>query len=86
MTPADAETTLSKIPEYNWLTKSSQQWWTVQQVAVGMGVGESVVRQRCTSGEIQGAYLASQQAGWRIPRSGLLVFLANLYSKGAALS
>lgn len=79
-----AEALLDAIPEYHWLTRSDAPIWRVQQVAGPLGVTEHIVRNWCEGGLIRGAikYDASQ-VGWRIPRSGLLVFLAARMQGGA---
>ncbi len=71
-----AQQALVAIPEYDWLTRSSQPWFTVAEVAPQMGVSKETVRGWCESGQIKHATLYQQQVGWRMPRSGLLVFFA----------
>lgn len=71
-----AERKLAGIPEYSWLTASRNEWWTVSEIAEHLRVGNKTVLAWCAG--IAGATKLSQQAGWRIPRSGLLVYLARL--------
>lgn len=75
------ETTLNAIPEYDWLTKSAQSWWTVAEVSLHTGVSHETVRSRCESGEIPGAIQYDRPVGWRMPRSGLLAFYAERYRR-----
>ncbi|HEV2459221.1 MAG TPA: hypothetical protein VGS80_12755 [Ktedonobacterales bacterium] len=72
-----AEALLDAIPEYHLLTRSPTPFWKVQQVAGPLGVTEHIVRNWCERGYIRGAIKYDDpQVGWRIPRSGLIVFLA----------
>ncbi len=72
----EAQRTLAAIPEYDWLTRSTQPWFSVSEIAPQMGVSKEAVRGWCERGEIQHATLYTQQVGWRMPRSGLLMFFA----------
>ncbi len=72
----EGEQVLAQFPEYRWLTSSGLQWWTVSEVADHLGVGKDVVRGWCERQEIPGAVLYGQQIGWRMPRSGLIVYCA----------
>lgn len=76
---------LSGIPEYAWLVESDQPWWKAAEVAKHAGVTADVVRSWCDSGKIQGAMLYAQQVGWRMPRSGLLLFFAGIVNRGGRL-
>ncbi len=71
-----AEPILARLPEYAWLTSSSKPWWTVAEVAENLVIGASAVRNWCEQGLIPGAVLHSRQLGWRMPRSGLMQYLA----------
>jgi hypothetical protein len=73
----EAERILAQLPEYGWLTSDSKSWWTVSEVAEHLEIGESAVRGWCEKGLIPGAVLHSRQLGWRIPRSGLMLYLAD---------
>lgn len=71
-----AEQQLAGFPEYDWLRLSNTLWWTVSEVAEHLGVGRDVVRAWCERHEVPGAVLYAPQVGWRMPRSGLVVFCA----------
>ena len=73
---AEAQRLLASIPEYHWLTQSDQAWFTVAEVAPNMAVSKETVRGWCEAGQIKHATLYQQQVGWRMPRSGLLLFFA----------
>jgi hypothetical protein len=77
----EAERILSQVPEYAWLITSQKPWWTVAEVSEQLGIGESVVRSWCDRGLIPGAVLHSRQTGWRMPRSGLIQYLAEAYHR-----
>lgn len=81
-----AERVLHAIPEYDWLSRSGQQWYTVSEVAPQMAVSKEMVRAWCERGQIVGAVLYGQQIGWRMPRSGLLLFFAEIVHGGGRLS
>lgn len=81
----EAEQTLGGIPEYAWLTQSGTQWYTVAEVAEAMNVGKDVVRRWCERGQIANAVMYGQQIGWRMPRSGLLLFFAEIVRGGGRL-
>lgn len=72
----ESQQTLEAIPEYDWLTRSEQQWFTVSEVAPHMAVSKETVRDWCETGQIKHATLYKQQVGWRMPRSGLMLFFA----------
>lgn len=77
-----AQLELATIPEYDWLTQSDEPWFTVAQVAPHMGVSKETVRGWCENGHIKHATLYQQQVGWRMPRSGLLLFFARRVREG----
>jgi hypothetical protein len=72
----EAQRLLATIPEYDWLTQSTQPWFTVAEVAPHMSVSKETVRGWCEAGQIKHATLYQQQVGWRMPRSGLALFFA----------
>lgn len=73
---------MRQYPDYDWLTKSGLQFWTVSEVAKNLNIGPAAVRARCESGAFDGALFYGVQIGWRIPRSGLIVYLATLARDG----
>lgn len=81
-----AEQTLRAIPEYAWLAESGQQWYTVAEVAEAMSIGKDVIRRWCERGLIANAVMYGQQIGWRLPRSGLLLFFATIVRGGGRLN
>ena len=81
-----AEQTLRAIPEYAWLADSGQQWYTVAEVAEAVSIGKDVIRRWCERGLIANAVMYGQQIGWRLPRSGLLLFFAEIVRSGGRLS
>lgn len=83
MTPEAAEQALRHFPEYDWLTQSGQQWWAVTEIKEKLGIGEQAIRTRCENGMIPGAVNHGVAVGWRIPRRGLLMFVASLPRGGA---
>jgi hypothetical protein len=66
------------IPEDVWLVGGGQQWYKVSEVAPQLGVSTDVVRTLAERGAIPGAVLHGQQTGWRLPHSGLVLYLARL--------
>ena len=71
-----ARRTLKRLPEYSWLfSDGTPDWWTVDQVAERLAVSKKTVYGWCA--HIIGARAAEGKAGYRIPRSGLTIFLAD---------
>lgn len=81
----EAERILQATPEYDWLARSGQQWYTVAEVATAVAVSKALVRAWCERGQIAGAVLYGQQIGWRLPRSGLLLFFAEIVRGGGRM-
>jgi hypothetical protein len=72
-----ATRTLRRIPEYAWLfSPVAPAWWATEQVAEAMVVSKKTVYSWCR--DIIGARPGEGKAGYRIPRSGLIIFLADL--------
>lgn len=85
MTPeqlAAAEAMLARRPEFDWLTKSAEAWYTASQVAAGAGMSPVTVRKLCERGEIPGAVYYGPDIGWRMSRSGLVEYLAGALGRG----
>ncbi|MBA3822412.1 MAG: hypothetical protein H0X24_00750 [Ktedonobacterales bacterium] len=80
---SEAEQYLRGYPEFDWLTKSGQQWFKTQEVSDGLGIGEAAVRAICDRQEIDGAINYGKPIGWRMPRAGLFMYLATLKRRGA---
>ena len=76
LTTEEAETILRPLPEYHVFTENKKPWWTAQEVAEGLGIGTAIVRGWCENQDIVGAVKYPGPAGWRMPRSTLLPFLA----------
>ena len=70
----DAERLLDTVPEYHWLTRNTQAWWSTREIAKGLGVSVNIVLGWCKSRQIPGA--VEYPGRWSIPRSALLIFLA----------
>lgn len=81
----EATQALAPFPEYDWLTKSGTQWYTVAEVADQLAISKEAVRGWCERGLIVPANLYGQQIGWRLSRSGLLVFFARIVRGGGRL-
>jgi hypothetical protein len=60
--------------QYEWLRDGSA-WWTVQEVAVGVGVGISTIVRLCQQGKFSGALNHGHRMGWRIPFNALIPWL-----------
>jgi len=78
LSPEEAEKILRPRAEYKWLTESGVQFWTVTDVAKNLNIGGNAIRVRCEDKTIKDAIFYGTQLGWRIPRSSLLVYLAEL--------
>jgi hypothetical protein len=76
MTVEQAQEILTKIPEYAWLTASSELWFTTGEVAAALRTSPATVRSWCERGAIAGASDYGGRIGWRMPRSGLLLYFA----------
>ena len=74
MTYDQARELLDALPEYHWLTRNDQPWWSATEVARGLGVHVRVVTGWLDTKQIPGAI--EYPGKWSIPRSTLLVFLA----------
>jgi hypothetical protein len=79
---AAAERLLAAIPEYAWLVQSGKQFYTVSEVSAALDIGVGAVRALAERGDIAGAVLYGTQIGWRLPRSGLMLYLARLQQRG----
>lgn len=63
---------------------SGQQWYTAVEVAEHLGISDGGVRNLAERGEIPGAVLHdTKRIGWRLPRSGLISYLADQRRKTA---
>lgn len=74
---AQAESALRLRPEFTWLTGDLASWRNVSDVAAGAGVTRATVNKWCEEGLIPGA-IYYEGIGWRIPRSGLIEYFANV--------
>jgi len=72
---SDIEQRLQAQPEYAWLFKANDGWYNVTETARGLGVSRTTVTEWCREKVIPGAIYYGEDIGWRIPRSGLIVFL-----------
>jgi hypothetical protein len=79
---ADAEAILRPIPEYDWLVRSGKQFWKGSEIAEVFGIDSRKVAEWCAEGLIRGATEFGEKLGWRIPRSGLVLFFAERIRQG----
>ncbi len=82
LTADQAEAILGTLPEYDIFTKDKKPWWTTDDVAKALGVGRQIVLDWCANQDIIGAVKYPGAAGWRMPRSQLLIFLAQRHVNG----
>jgi Helix-turn-helix domain len=66
------------FPEDAWILGDGQQWFKVSEVADPLGLSTNNLRTLAEQGKIPGAVLHGKQTGWRLPRSGIVIFLARL--------
>jgi hypothetical protein len=78
MTVEQAQAILARIPEYAWLTSGNEQWYSPGEVAAAMGINAATVRLWCDRGDVVGAINYGGRMGWKLPRSGLLLYFAAL--------
>jgi hypothetical protein len=63
-------------PEDTWVL-SGQQWYAASEIADRLGLSDGGVRNLAERGVFPGAIqYAEKRIGWRIPRSGLIAFIA----------
>lgn len=74
LTYEGAQKLLDVLPEYHWLTRNTQAWWTTTEVSKGLGVHISIVLGWLKNKQIPGA--VEYPGKWNIPKSALLIFLA----------
>jgi hypothetical protein len=72
----EATAYLAQFPEYRWLTTGGLQMYRISDITPHLAVGEKAIAALCERGEIAGAVSFGTPIGWRIPRSGLIVWLA----------
>jgi len=77
MTEDEAEQLLSQKRQYDWLTRSDIEFWTVQDIAGKLNVPESTVLGWIRSKLIEDVVFYTKQTGYRIPRLGLMKYLAS---------
>ena len=75
----DAEAKLN-LPEYQWLLDSAKPFWVAKEIADILVVSPNTVKKWCADGLIPGA-VDFGSGGWRIPRTGLVIFLASRLGK-----
>lgn len=73
---SDIERRLQAQPEYAWLFKPSDGWYNVAETARGLGVSRTKVTEWCKEKVIPGVIYYGEDVGYRLPRSGLIEFLA----------
>jgi hypothetical protein len=80
MTITEAEQLLADIPEYGWIVEATKQFWSSGDIAKHLSINAGTVRRWCEEGLLPGAVFYGEKLGWRIPRSGILLYLASLRS------
>ncbi|MBA2682558.1 MAG: hypothetical protein H0U76_29710 [Ktedonobacteraceae bacterium] len=75
----EAQTLLDALPEYQWLTRNPQAWWSTTEISKGLGIHISVVLNWLKTKQIPGAL--EYPGRWNVPRSALLIFLATRHLK-----
>jgi len=71
----ESERLLQARPEYAWLFTTRKEWYNVAESARGLGVSRTKVTEWCKEKVIPGVIYYGEDVGYRIPRSGLIVFL-----------
>lgn len=86
MTPeqiAEAEARLAQRPEFRWLAEAPDTaWFNVTEAARHIGIAASTMRKLCERGDMPGSIYYGPDIGWRIPRSGLVEYLARAIGYG----
>jgi hypothetical protein len=76
---AEAERYLRSVgwDEDRWILDEGSQWLRVGELEGRLfGLAANSVSKLAQTGQFPGAVLPSQQAGWRIPRSGVIYYIA----------
>ncbi len=63
-------------PEHAWLFTPNDGWYNATEVARGLGLTRKTVAEICKRGEIPGALWYGEDIGWRMPRAGVIEFIA----------
>lgn len=74
LTLDEAVRLLDALPEYHWLTRGKDNWFSATEVARGLGVNVRMILNWLDTKQIPGA--VEYPGKWSIPRSALLIFLA----------
>ena len=77
----EAETYLRQkgVPEDAWVLNSGQLFYRVSEVEGKLfGLTGDAIRSLASSGQIPNAVQPSQQVGWRLPRSGIIYYIAQI--------
>jgi hypothetical protein len=69
---------LAAIPEYDALTQSGEQMWSISDAAAHLPLSAHELRQAFAAGRLPGAVPGSGSRGMEIPRSALIVHLGRL--------
>lgn len=68
-------------PQNDWVL-GGQQWYTISEVAEHLAISDEGVRKLVESGSMPGSLMHGiKRIGWRIPREGLIVYLANAHRR-----
>lgn len=77
MTVEEATALLRENGNYGWLLDAPYDFFTVEEVSNRLRIGENAVRSRLESKRIPGASYHGQGVGWRIPKNGLILYVAS---------
>ena len=76
MTAQEAEQILRSTPGYDWLINDTRMFWSPAELEPFLSVSANTIRRWADSGLIPGA-VDFGTTGWRIPRAGLMIYLAS---------
>lgn len=67
------------VPEDGWVLNSGQLFYRVSEVEGKLfGLNGDAIRTLASSGQVPNAVQPSQQVGWRLPRSGIIFYIAQV--------
>lgn len=81
MTEQEADQILRSVPGYSWLLNDGRLFWSPTDLEPFIGFNANTIRRWVDAGLIPGA-LDFGSSGIRIPRGGLMVYLASKIAGG----
>jgi len=81
MNEHEAEKILRSVPGYDWLLNDGRSFWTPQELEPFLGISFQTIRRWADAGVIPGS-LNFGSTGIRIPRGGLMIYLAGKLTGG----